>query len=837
MGGDFDSLTANGGDTIYGGGGRDLLTSRVNNGLGANHLYGGEGDDSYVLSKAAVSILSDTDGNNDITVNDITFSNLGWEMNSAGALMLFDEAGGHRLFATLETPEGFSTLFLSGGNVNVADILDGGIVTPVFTTPGIDIVDASLFSSGVTAFFDNGDDQFIGSVFNDNVTGGDGNDLLVAPTFFGASFSRVLNGGLGFDTYSLSDIGTTTIIDPDSANSINVRTFVSQGVNFSIVGADLQVTGQGAALPFLIVKDVALLDETTLNFFKSDSATQEVLISDILAGMPHFYTFSNSADIIDMFMSTSAIYSADVFSNNPDIPLLLGARLLEGDDRFIGTVFGDTVHGGLGADTVFGGDGDDTIFGDNGNDILSGDLGKDILNGGIGNDILNGSDDDDILNGDEGNDALNGGDGNDTLIGGLGTDQLFGGAGDDTYIFAPGDDFDTIIDTEGNNTLKIVGNLALSDLRFVRVGDDLVIDIGSGVTISGYFAANNPSVIQSLVFAETNETFAIASIPLTPNLSPVAVADTFTMTRDNVLFGNVLADNGAGADFDPEGNPLSVQGGVFIGSASDQIHMDTNGQFIYAPIAGFIGRESFQYTVSDDRGGQSTGIVTVDVKAVAEDTLGTSCGNNLVGNNLSNAMYGLGGDDILHGKKGDDSLYGGLGNDKLYGDEGNDLLVGGLGKDTLEGGKGNDILIGGDAFINSLNGSNDIFAPDTADRDDTLRGGDGNDILIGGKGNDLLVGDNGADVFKFLSASDGTDTIKDFKMSYGDKIDISNVLESFDPLTDAISDFVKITTQGKNSVLSVDADGGGDHFASLAIIEGVKNLNIHDMIENGSLIV
>ena len=79
-----------------------------------------------------------------------------------------------------------------------------------------------------------------------------------------------------------------------------------------------------------------------------------------------------------------------------------------------------------------------------------------------------------------GNDNINGGDGNDyldggaatttstamqvttALIGGAGKDMLKGGTGNDTYIY--GSD-DTIIDNQGNNTLKFSDDLRVSDIK------------------------------------------------------------------------------------------------------------------------------------------------------------------------------------------------------------------------------------------------------------------------------------------------------------------------------------------------------------------------------------
>jgi Ca2+-binding RTX toxin-like protein len=78
--------------------------------------------------------------------------------------------------------------------------------------------------------------------------------------------------------------------------------------------------------------------------------------------------------------------------------------------------------------------------------------------GTAGNDVLQARSGGEWLAGRGGDDTLLGGDGNDRLEGGPGNDVLRGGKGDDTYVVGgPGGGADRIIDTEGRNTIEIVG--------------------------------------------------------------------------------------------------------------------------------------------------------------------------------------------------------------------------------------------------------------------------------------------------------------------------------------------------------------------------------------------
>jgi Ca2+-binding RTX toxin-like protein len=163
---------------------------------------------------------------------------------------------------------------------------------------------------------------------------------------------------------------------------------------------------------------------------------------------------------------------------------------------------------------------------------------------------------------------------------------------------------------------------------------------------------------------------------------------------------------------------------------------------------------------------------------------------------------------------------GGNGDDRLYGSYGVDTLIGGAGNDTLYGYNGDDIMTGGDGS-------------------DYLYGGNDNDTLYGGNGIDMLYGQAGADIFVFEadSAFTNSDNIQDFNLLEGDTLDISDILNGYDPLTDAITDFVQITEDGSNSYLNVDADGGADNFVQIAYLYNATGLTDEEALEtSGNLI-
>lgn len=167
----------------------------------------------------------------------------------------------------------------------------------------------------------------------------------------------------------------------------------------------------------------------------------------------------------------------------------------------------------------------------------------------------------------------------------------------------------------------------------------------------------------------------------------------------------------------------------------------------------------------------------------AANTLRAGRGNDMVvGYNGNDVIYGDSGDDRLYGRNDHDTLYGGAGNDRLYGDAGNDRLDGGAGNDYL-------YAVSGD------------------------------DLLIGGMGADRLNGGTGVDTFAITVIDAATDYIYGFTRGV-DKINISDLLTGFDAVTDAISDFVKLTEKNDRTYVRVNADGSGHDFMTAAVVMG-----------------
>ena len=174
--------------------------------------------------------------------------------------------------------------------------------------------------------------------------------------------------------------------------------------------------------------------------------------------------------------------------------------------------------------------------------------------------------------------------------------------------------------------------------------------------------------------------------------------------------------------------------------------------------------------------------------------------------------------DWVWGTSGDDTITAVHNPHTIIGVGGNNVLTGGAWDDRIHGGDGDDVIYGGDG-------------------DDWLWGGAGDDILHGGNGNDLLHGGEGADTFLFLSGVTGVDTVLDFTLSDQDVLDVSDLLGLYDPLQDAIADFVRFTADGGDTLLEVDESGSGSSFSTIAVLKDVTGLDEQALLTSGHLLV
>jgi hypothetical protein len=160
---------------------------------------------------------------------------------------------------------------------------------------------------------------------------------------------------------------------------------------------------------------------------------------------------------------------------------------------FLGTIFNDSLVGGLSNDLILGYAGNDTLQGNEGNDTIDGGDGDDGISGGEGNNTIYGGDGDDGISGGEGNDTIYGGAGNDTIFGlrnAGSVSVIYGGAGNDLIYAKDGNDSiygetgnDSLVGWDGND---IIDGGAGNDELYGGSGND-IIDGGAGNDTAFYY--------------------------------------------------------------------------------------------------------------------------------------------------------------------------------------------------------------------------------------------------------------------------------------------------------------------------------------------------------------
>ena len=241
---------------------------------------------------------------------------------------------------------------------------------------------------------------------------------------------------------------------------------------------------------------------------------------------------------------------------------------------------------------------------------------------------------------------------------------------------------------------------------------------------------------------------------------------------------------------------------------------------------------------------------------------GGAAGDEIDSGDLSDLLFGGSGNDIIRGHFGDDTITGNTGNDMVYGDEGddylydtdggNDMMYGGLGADlivaeryqtmavsdlVLDGGSNNDNLRfisenGSTAQLIGGAGADTLFVAGTSGSA-TLDGGSGNDAIdltLEGIRYQVTTG-IGADEITFMADREffslaAPVVITDFTAGAGgDNLVLSEMLaEVLDNWDGAANPFatghLALTQSGNDTLLSVDVDGGGDNFVTLARFQG-----------------
>lgn len=458
-----------GNDALSGGIGNDVL----NGGAGSDQMRGGDGDDTLYIDAADTSV-SGGEGYDivsvvgaDAVIFDAAAADVEFVAGSSGNDVF--SAVGSAMGVTIYGGEGDDQLTGGDGNDVLvgqagADTVIGGI--------GNDVLNGAEGEDLLTG--DAGDDTMYGGTGNDEISGGDGSDSISgdegADAIFGGSEVDYLYGGDGDDTVNGED-GNDVVVG-NAGNDVLFGETGNDTLNGG-TGADQFYGGDGDDTLYIDAADTSV--NGGAGYDVVSIVGTEAVIFDATTAEVEFVAGGSGKDVLTAGGSLTGV----IFYGGDGDDSLTGGN---GNDVLVGQVGADTVIGGfgndvlnggegddhlsgeLGNDTVYGGTGNDWVNGGDGDDSVSGDEGADAIFGGNGADYLYGGEGDDVISGDDGNDTLIGQAGSDTLGGGVGSDHLAGGTGDDAYVFGRGDGADTISEDDAT-----VGNRD-------RLGFDPTID-------------------------------------------------------------------------------------------------------------------------------------------------------------------------------------------------------------------------------------------------------------------------------------------------------------------------------------------------------------------------
>ena len=666
------ATTLNGSQYLYGTTDNDVLDG----GGGGDHMYGGQGDDIYVVHGSTDAVVENVNEGTD-TVEAYVGYTLGANVEN---LTLMGTAGlygygnaldnlmtGNDAHNNLYAGDGNDTLYGMGGD----DYLNTGTgVDAAYGGDGNDLIDGS---SSATTTLDGGagnDTLYAGTGRND-LYGGDGNDTIYGSTLQtsidtidgGAGFDLIVAGNgvkyvdagtgndsiaLGLGTYFVDGGSGTDLLDLSALSGVNGIINLFAGTASDSLGMSATLAGiewvNGSLGDDIITGDAAA------NVLKGENGNDVI---DGGAGDDNLDGGSGN-NTLSYASATAAVTASLALQGTAQDTLGAGKdyainfQNLKGSN-YNDTLFGDgnanVIDGGAGADHMNGGAGDDTYVVDAGGDVVSeqtvpgvDDGGTDTVMSSVGYTLptfvenliltgsgnLNGSGNElnNVLTGNSGNNILSGLGGNDILDGGLGTNYLYGGAGDDTYI----------VRTVNDHPLEAVNG----------------VDQGGTDTVMSAIAFTLGTFIENLVLTGPDSVNGVGNDlgnAMTGNSGDNSLAG---------LGGNDTLDGGSGTNY-------------LYGGAGDDTYIVNSVNDHVLEVQGGV-----------DQGGTDTVMSSItyalgtDVENLVLTGSGSTTGS---GNSLNNVITGNSGSNNLAGNDGNDRLVGGAGVDFLYGGNGNDTFA------------------------------------------------------------------------------------------------------------------------------------------------------------------
>ncbi len=424
-------LSGSGSDTIGGGSGDDNIQDTGGDIFSDQYIYLAEGNDKIILAGRGETHIYGGSGNDTYVL--LRYNGVEAITKGAADAVIHEDAGADGGIDTIELSTGWSGFVMAD---NVENLIANNHNAEEDRITWDNKLDNTVLGVDVTGNSSN--NNIVGSFVRDILKGMGGNDTLDASfgegdkLYGGEGDDRlILNfaqaakmyGGVGDDTYVLqswTSAAADSIVEYSNSGSDTIET---TGASVDLTRANLYA-----------IENVTLTsDNTGAARTITGNAHSNVILTSLgndtvsgAAGDDQIRT-SNGIDWLDGGVGNDTLDAGNdadrLLGGAGNDSLLAGA----GDDWSYGGDGDDAIDAGLGVDFVYGGAGNDNIFGRGGDDFIFGEAGNDILTGDGGNDRVFGGD---------GNDKVYGGAGNDQVRGDAGIDQVYGGDGADRFIFA-----------------------------------------------------------------------------------------------------------------------------------------------------------------------------------------------------------------------------------------------------------------------------------------------------------------------------------------------------------------------------------------------------------------
>lgn len=812
--GDDNLIGAEGVDTLIGGAGNDTLESDYYS-TNTTNMYGGVGDDIYILN-GATSLISEN-ANEGI---DTVF--VDWTTN------------GYTLGANVENLGGFGTLT---GNTLNNSIIGSSLVDTLNGLAGDDTLDGGTGADSLiggtgndTYFVDN-----FGDVVSENVNEGtdtvqsalsytlsanlenltltgsaaiNGTGNALNNVLTGNSAANVLSGGAGDDTYVVNSLDT--IVEGVNEGIDTVQT--SSNFTLSANLENLILTGTVAASGTGNTGNNVLSGNVANNVLDGGAG-----LDTMSGGLGNdTYVVDNASDAVveNAGEGTDTVQALVTYSlaANVENLTLLGTAEINGS----GNALNNVLIGNGAANTLSGGAGDDTYANVDALDTIIEGLneGIDTVNSTVSHSLA-ANVENLILTG-YGTASGTGNSLNNVMTANSGFSTLAGGLGDDTYVLRGGNT--TLVENagEGVDTVQVsfdytlganLENLVLTNYAWIGTGNaldntltgnnvDNILNGGAGNDTMAGGTGSDTYVVDNgsdLVVENLNE-----------GLDTVESSVTYTLgaNLENLTLTGTAAINGTG----------NALGNILVGNGGANV------------LAGGMGDDTYTIDYNDtviEYANEGTDTVQSFVTYVLGDTLEHL---TLMGSSAINGT-GNAGNNVLIGNYGNNVITGGGGNDYLSGGySGNDTLLGGLGDDTyvvntttvtiLEAvGEGTDIVNASSTYTLGANLENLSLTGYSAingtgnELGNVITGNSAANILAGGAGDDTFVIGSGDSVVEI--ANEGLDTVLS-TATYAMNVNVENLTLIGTSAIDGTGNTLANIMIGNTAANILDGQEGGD---------------------------